>query len=53
MKLNLKKKKLKNLSLDHKVVMLEQTKFIGGGKKDLGNKGTQETWLSDVDTQTM
>lgn len=47
MKLKLNKKKLKNLSLDSKVILLEQTKDIAGGKTTVdnnGNDGTNKTW---------
>lgn len=51
MKLKLNKKKLKNLSLDSKVILLEQTKDIAGGKTTVGNNGndgkiigTNKTW---------
>jgi hypothetical protein len=44
MRLRLKKKKLKNLSLDTKVILINQTNKIGGGH----NSGVIAPWTTDT-----
>jgi hypothetical protein len=46
MRLTLKKKKLKNLSLDTKVLLINQTNKIGGGHN---NSGATIPWTTEID----